>query len=227
MSWVRLDDHFPTHPKVIAVGGDAGWLHVCGLCYCAEHLTDGAIPKAVVPRLSDRENPQQLAEKLVEADVWTDDGDQYIIHDFLLYNRSREDVELERAAARLRRRNGAQASRDAQENKGGESSDVRANEVCPDPTRPEVPAEPLGAAAPSKRGTRIPDEFIVSEEMQDWARKECPDIDWGIHTKRFVAYWKGESGQRATKRNWNQAWRTWLLKEQANAKTRGPARTHL
>lgn len=76
------------------------------------------------------------------------------------------------------------------------------------------------------RGTRIPDEFIVTDTMVDWVRANCPDIDWQLSTKTFVAHWKAESGARATKSNWEMAWRKWLLKDQANVK-RGPVRVRL
>ena len=33
MPWVKLDDHFFRHPKVIAAGRDARDLFLAGLCY--------------------------------------------------------------------------------------------------------------------------------------------------------------------------------------------------
>lgn len=44
MPWIRLDDHFDQHPKIVSVGpvGMAMW--VAGLAYCNRNLTDGFIP---------------------------------------------------------------------------------------------------------------------------------------------------------------------------------------
>lgn len=89
-------------------------------------------------------------------------------------------------------------------------------------TPPETEAETdreLGTAsgAPKSRGTRIPDEFTVTDDMAAWADRECPAIDWRAHTKVFVSYWKGEGRANAVKRDWTQAWRTWMLKEQTKA----------
>jgi hypothetical protein len=50
MPWVRLDEHFGEHPKVLAAGPLAGWLYVMGLGYCNRNLTDGLIPRAMVRR---------------------------------------------------------------------------------------------------------------------------------------------------------------------------------
>lgn len=106
MTWVKLDDQFPDHPKIEEVGGDAAWLYVCGLCYCARYLTDGKIPKGRVPRLSDRKNPEKLARALVTAGMWFDGVDAYYVHDYLEFNPSREHVERERARDRAKKARG-------------------------------------------------------------------------------------------------------------------------
>lgn len=100
---VWLDYLFPDHPKVVAAGGDAAWLYVCGLCYCGRHLTDGRIPKPAVPRLSDRRSPGRLAARLVAAGLWHDEGDHYRVHDWEEHNMAAEAIRAqrgERATAR-------------------------------------------------------------------------------------------------------------------------------
>lgn len=129
MPWVKLDDHFPSHPKIARAGGDAAWLHVCALCYCGAHLTDGEIPREQLPRLSDRKQPFRLAKRLVECSLWTETATGFLINDFLEFNPSREQVLAERLKARER------------------SAKVRANfgrtSAAPSPSRPEVPTEPI------------------------------------------------------------------------------------
>lgn len=97
MSWAKLDDRFPDHPKVVGAGGDAAWLHVCALCYAAGQLTDGFIPESVVPRLSDRRNPMRLAAKLIAVGLWEPSEGGYQIHDYLEWNPSAEMVRQKRA----------------------------------------------------------------------------------------------------------------------------------
>lgn len=133
MSWFKLDDHFPDHPKFVAAGGDAAWLWICGGCYCARHLTDGLIPKAAVPRLSDRRNPTKLAERLVGVGAWIDRGDCYEMHDYLEFNPSRADVEGVRDAAQVRM-NERRGSEDVRAN-NEESSCDGSREVHPSRTR--------------------------------------------------------------------------------------------
>lgn len=221
MSWVRLDDHFPTHPKMVAAGGDAGWLHVCALCYCAEHLTDGVIPKAVIGRLSDRKQPERLAARLVEVGSWTDEGDSYRIKDFLEYNRSRAEVESERLAAKERRTNGGRASPNVRANKPRCSPDVRESVGSPDPTRPERPSDV------SRRGRQVPDDWQPSDATRTWVREHYP----AKATKGVLAAFKDHAKSKGrVLKDIDAAFRNWVRNEakwHPEPEARGPGRTHL
>ena len=41
MTYIRIDDRFPTHRKALAAGPYGRDLYVGGLAYCSLHLTDG------------------------------------------------------------------------------------------------------------------------------------------------------------------------------------------
>jgi hypothetical protein len=98
VSWVKVSDEFATHPKVQAAGQAAAWLHVAGLCYAAQHLTDGAIPDASLAGLGQytRARARKLADRLVEVGLWERNGTGYAIHDYLEYNPSRKSLEERR-----------------------------------------------------------------------------------------------------------------------------------
>ena len=61
------------------------------------------------------------------------------------------------------------------------------------------------------RGAPLPDPFTVTPEMEGWLRKECPDIDFDLHTKRFVNHFRGEG---KPKKDWVRTWKNWMLREQ-------------
>ncbi|KKN75246.1 hypothetical protein LCGC14_0382450 [marine sediment metagenome] len=102
MSWVKVSDGLATHPKVLAAGQAAAWLHVAGLCYAAQHLTDGAISDSSLSGLGQytRARARKLADRLVEVRLWERNGTGYAIHDYLDYNPSRKEVEARREAKR-------------------------------------------------------------------------------------------------------------------------------
>jgi len=95
VTWVRLDDGFSGHGKVLAAGPEAAWLHVEGLCYCAQQKTDGMIPDAALAHLTQFSKPKavKLAARLVEVGLWELNGTGWMVHDFLEYNPSRKSLE--------------------------------------------------------------------------------------------------------------------------------------
>jgi hypothetical protein len=111
MTWVRLDDGAPLHPKLLAVGPEAAWLWVAGLAYANRHVTNGAIPPQALPALypSDqwpRARLAKLAAALVEAGLWTArEGGGWEVHDYAQYQAEamRDAVDERRAWERERK----------------------------------------------------------------------------------------------------------------------------
>lgn len=133
MTWVKLDDQFPDHPKIDQAGPLAGWLYVCGLAYCNRQLTDGFIPKATMPRLSTVPAPAKHAAALVAAGLWDAVEGGWQVHDYLDFQPSREKVLAERAAATERQRRSRKSRRDTAVTSG----DGTRESHDPDPTRPQ------------------------------------------------------------------------------------------
>lgn len=102
MTWVKLDDKLPEHPKLLAAGDQAAWLFVSGLCWCARHLRNGRIPTEVLPRLTGFRKPAQLADRLVEAGLWERVDGGFLVHDYLDYQESEVDVKERRRATAAR-----------------------------------------------------------------------------------------------------------------------------
>lgn len=90
--------------------------------------------------------------------------------------------------------------------------------------RATVKNSPSGSSART-RGTRIPADFAVDDEMRAWAVDEAtlatqqppsPDSfpDWlDRHTERFRDHWRGVSGSRGVKVDWVATWRNWIRRE--------------
>lgn len=120
MPWANFDDQFPKHPKVMPLSDAAFRLHVSGVCHAAAFLTDGQIGQDTVPTLVKRFRKATLDE-LIDRGQWhrlgegcgtdicpTGSPDNYAIHDYLQWNRSREEVEAERERKRKAGRKGAE-----------------------------------------------------------------------------------------------------------------------
>jgi hypothetical protein len=167
MAWVYLDDHFPDHPKVVAAGGDAGWLFVCGLAYIKRYATGGTIPKSQVPRLSDRKAPTRLARRLVDVGLWEDDGGSYHVHDYHDWNKPEESrTAAARKAAKARWAKHASSNANA-------PADAHAN--APN-THHETHSERMAEAYASECPPPLPTEELTSSYGLTTA-DETPDDD--------------------------------------------------
>lgn len=85
MSWLRIDDIFPQHPKFSgwAVADKWAWLEV--MVYCARYRTGGRIPEDL--GLMPRSTTKRLLEKAERSGFIdrADDGGM-VIHDWPIYN---------------------------------------------------------------------------------------------------------------------------------------------
>jgi len=79
----------------------------------------------------------------------------------------------------------------------------------------------VGSAA-QRRGTRIPNDFKITQDMVAWARANTPDVDGRYETDQFVDYWASKAGTAATKLDWVRTWQTWMRRAQREAPTRSP-----
>lgn len=71
-----------------------------------------------------------------------------------------------------------------------------------------------GTPAPRKRGSRIPEPFILTRAMREEAAAEGITIDLDAHTREFVDYWRGRAGAGGVKLDWPATWRNWMRKAQ-------------
>jgi len=116
--WVKLDDQFYAHPKIVRVGPLGMALQVAGLCYCNQFETDGFIPLAKARTLLSWEFQKAEKDRLVSYSIdigsgmrgetvtsdfvielllhegiWEEQPDGYLIHDYARYQKSRVEIE--------------------------------------------------------------------------------------------------------------------------------------
>lgn len=119
MTWVRIDDAMPQHPKIAAVGPLGLAMQVAALCYCNRHLTDGFVPWGAARTLLSWEvlgeggaiwtlsmtsgmagkdvTTDAVIDALLDAGVWTDADGGYRIHGYAEYQPTKEQVMAARA----------------------------------------------------------------------------------------------------------------------------------
>ncbi len=106
MSYLLLDDQFPTHRKISGLPVQAKWLHVCALVHCAERLTDGAVSRHALGVIGANAEirPAKYVPLLVERGLWIPEVDGWSIYAYLEHNPTRAQVEEKREQAKERKR---------------------------------------------------------------------------------------------------------------------------
>jgi len=103
MTWIKIDDGFADHPKVLKVGVNGIALQIRALCYCSRQLTDGVIPMDVLALLcTGIKDCERVVKAMVDAKIWKEIDGGYLVHDFLAYNPSRADTKKRRDMANKR-----------------------------------------------------------------------------------------------------------------------------
>ena len=95
MGWVRLDDNFADHPKVIALSDTAFRLFVTGLCYSNRHLTDGLVPYQMVNAWVG-DDPMKPSDELEDQNLWERVDKGFLIRSYDEYQPTRDSVEAKR-----------------------------------------------------------------------------------------------------------------------------------
>jgi len=92
--WFKVDDSLYSHPKWVAASPAAKALWVTAGSWCASQLTDGHVPRHVLPIVGGK---PRAAQELVDLGLWEMNGNGWVFHDWLELQPSRADVEAARA----------------------------------------------------------------------------------------------------------------------------------
>jgi hypothetical protein len=210
MPWVRIDDRFATHPKVVASGPLAMAMQVAALCYCNRELTDGFVPRAVARTLLDWQiedkqgdiyvigvsrsyygqdvECQWVIDILVECGMWTAEQGGYRIHDYLDYQPSREQVLAERE--NNARRQSAWRNRDKPSTNTMSNAD--SNAVTDGATNGSVTGAPVPVPVPITNPERVSKrESANAPKLAIKKATRLPD-DFAVTPEMFA--WSSEIG---------------------------------
>lgn len=170
MTWARLEDTFPDHPKVMALSDAAFRQHVSAICYASRFNTDGEINHLALKAIR---GSRSIATQLVRAGVWDETADGWSIHDFLDYNPSREEAAAKRVTRAEAGRRGGQRSGETRRSKT-EANASKQNEAKPkqllEAKSNPVPSRPEGEDVKTSSSSRFAaDDDDLTPPQRDMA----------------------------------------------------------
>lgn len=209
--------------------------------WCAHELTDGHVPEHMLEELA---SSKRFADLLVRVGLWETTDDGYLFHDWSPIQPTRAEVlakreeeaarkaewRARRAAARRRQTESDETgtgehvpaghppdtTRDSGVSPGGVTEVSRSTRTrpVPDPVSPNGDTPSLRSGAAQQRGTRLPDDFVITDEMRAWAHEQGWADRWiDAITERFSDYWRARAGREGVKLDWPATWRNWLRRE--------------
>lgn len=198
---------FWTHPKVSRLSDAAFRAFVESNGHSRMIESDGHIEAEDAEFMWDASALQDLCKSHPTRPLMFREGETYILRDYAEHQFTKADrdglSEKRRKAAETRWSN---ASAEQVHSKPvQEDAEIRKGiGIDPSSTKKDDAA---------KRGTRIPEPFIVTSTMRSEMNDECPTLDVDQTTKQFVDYWRAASGRTSVKKDWVAAWRFWMRKD--------------
>lgn len=198
---------FWKHEKVRRLSDAAFRAFVEANGHSRERETDGVIEVDDAEFIWDASALQELCKSHPTRPLLYNDGESYVIRDYAEHQftkADRDDLSQKRRAAAEKRWSNASAEQVQSKPVQPDAEIGKGIGINPSSTK-------KGGAA--RRGTRIPEPFMLTHEMREWAAVEVPTVDADASTRRFVDYWRAESGTKATKLDWIATWRNWLRRD--------------
>lgn len=207
MPWFNVDDSFWSHPKFLAVNFAARGLWVSAGSWCAQNLTDGWLPDAVLPMLAMGQDVSALVAELEAAALWLRGVGGWQFKDWTDWNKSREWHEEQRERHRKRQRAYEERRRqsDAASDASGEASLTEANPTQPNPQLVQVDGDVQVAVPTDRSAIRNRERFdkfwaiAVRKTGKGAARKALDRALTKTSEHHLAAAWRSA----------NHAWATW------------------
>lgn len=214
MPWFKVDDSFHHHPKVMATSPAAIGLWVIVGTWCAGNLTDGFVPKQMLPRLLP--DCFELASELVTNGLWVDGihkgSEGYFFHDWNDFQPSAEAAkhrrEVRREAGRKggiasgKKRRASKTTSNSEANASAKSKQTRT--PSPNPNQ-EGSSNEEPSSGRKRPATRLPDDWVPTDKHRAFAAENHLNLDGEVFKFRNHAH-----GKDRRQVNWNAAFSTWL-----------------
>lgn len=157
MSYANLSDDLLQKLEASGVSRDARLLHIEGIVHCATVLSDGEI-RIRLARITDAEDPDECASELVQAGLWSRDGNHYRILNYL-----RSEGGHQRSAEEKRKADESHARRQAEYEERGRRHASGDHRTCTS----KCPQAGQHLRSPDASGDASSDVLVPSPVLSD------------------------------------------------------------
>lgn len=208
--YMTFPNDFHRHPKLVRLPVEVRWTFVemNGEARIADN--DGVFTAEDAEFMWPVEHLNALVGSHPTRPLLVHSGDTYVIREYAEHQQTKaEREELTRKRSEAGRAGGLAK---------GQAS---AKQVLSEPKQSQAELEKelkknSSSTKKSESASRIPEPFILTKAMREWAAVEVPGLNVDATTRQFVDYWRASSLKTAVKRDWVAAWRYWLRKDSSS-----------
>jgi hypothetical protein len=162
---LKFDDQFPIHRKVHGLTDAAFRLHVEAIFWCARNLTDGFIAQADLASVSRYRRPEGYVTELVDRGAWDVAVGGWRIHDFLVWQDSRDKVLRVREQRRKAGSTGGLRSGESRRSK----PTAKPKQVGSVSVEPRAPRPPSGGSVGAREAPPRCAGFVLDDD--GWCKR--------------------------------------------------------
>jgi hypothetical protein len=211
--WIKLQADIVEHPKFIGLSPAAKWAFIEMMIYAQRNLSDGFIDGRVMRGKWAEDVIEELLTNDKESPSLTRIDDDYQLHNYAKYQRSRAQVE---ELIETRQRNGSrggQVSALARSSKSEAKvkqtdSKSEANGVAKEYPDTDTDTD-KGVVVKPTRKTQLQPGWKPSPAGYDYAKTKAPGMNIEASLEDFEDY---NLRNNRTNADWDAAWRTWVRK---------------
>jgi hypothetical protein len=225
VTWFRVDDGFAFHHKAVGVGNAALGLWVRSGSWCSQQGNGGIVPGHMVKALG---GTRQHALALVAFGLWDDLGDgSFVFHDWEHYQPTAAEVRADRLSRSEKKAeagrlggiaSGVSRRANAKQTRSTEEAEREANGKQNEAPSLPLPSQTPSVSPPASRAATpkavIREDWRPTDELQIWAKTECPLVDVTRETANFVDYFIDRGEKRP---GWDRSWKRWMRGAQDRA----------
>ena len=160
-------------------------------------------------------DPKKLAFKIgSDADAVQRLLEAFFVLENGFWNQKRCDAEIAKYHAK------SDSARKANQKRWASKEDLKsdANQIA---TNNQEPITIVEAKKPKQsRGTRLPADWVATEEQLRFCQTDRPDLNPKAVADRFKDFWIAQPGTKGVKLDWDATWRNWVRNEKAGGGTK-------
>jgi hypothetical protein len=223
--WMRFPIAFDEDPLIEMLSDSAFRAFVAMNGYSRRNDLDGVIPLRVAVKKWGRKAIDELAAAGRADSPFFEVSDESVV--LTKYDRHQDTTEARAKRSATNAKNGRKGGAKRAANRIAKQVASKSLSELGSETQAETEIETetevaSNEATPRKRGTRVPRDFMISEEMRQWARTEVPLVDVDRKLAEWIDYWAGVPGAKGVKLDWESTWRNGMRKQQEFAERDAP-----